>query len=192
MNRRQIFLLLRIVCGAALLWWAWRQVGLPAGQVLSSLSLDWRWLPLGVLLGGLSVLGWALRWHLFQRMCGLDTPFTETLRLTLFADFFNLYFLGPLGADGIRMLFLLRRFPEKKMRIIASIILDHASGLMGGALLYVVFTRPQSAWLLDHGPLVPDVALLVADVLLGGVVIATIAAAVVICEPAIGTSSRTG
>lgn len=185
MNRRQVFLLLRILCGGALLWWAWRQVGLPAGQVLSNLTLDWRWLPLGVLLGGLAVLGWALRWHLFQRMCGLSTPFTETLRLTLFADFFNLYFLGPLGADGIRVLFLLRQFPEKKVRILASIILDHASGLMGGALLYALFTRPQSAWVLEHGSLVPGAALVVADVLLGGVALATAAAAVVICEPVV-------
>ena len=183
MNRRRIFLLLRILCGVLLLWWAWRQVNAPLMQVLSSTSLDWSWLTPGILLGGLAVMAWAMRWHLFLRICGLQQPVGDTLRLTLFADFFNFYFLGPLGADGIRMFMLLRRFPDKKMRILASIILDHTSGFLGGALLYFAFTRPNSDWLMTHAQIVPYAALISADVLLGGISIATIAGAWVLCEP---------
>src|SRR5688500_7724359 len=71
MNRRHLVLVLRIVCGALLLWWAWRQVDAPMRQVVATISLDWSWLPLGILLGGVAVAGWALRWHLFLRLCGL-------------------------------------------------------------------------------------------------------------------------
>ncbi|OAI57820.1 hypothetical protein AYO49_01780 [Verrucomicrobiaceae bacterium SCGC AG-212-N21] len=184
MNRRRILLLLRVLCGALLLWWAWRQVDAPLRQVLSTISLDWTWPPVGVLLGGLAVAGWAARWHLFLRLCGISQAPAETVRLTLFADFFNFYFLGPLGADGIRMLMLMRRLPDMKFRILASIILDHASGLLAGALLYAVFTRPQSEWLLSHGHLGPQIALVGADLLLGFIALATISGAVLVCKPA--------
>lgn len=183
MNRRRIFLLLRILCGGLLLWWALRQVDAPAREVLSTIALDWRWVAQGIVLGGIAVLGWALRWQLFLRMCGLRQPMGATLRLTLFADFFNFYFLGPLGADGIRMVMLMRRFPDRKMRILGSIILDHTSGFLGGALLYFCFTRPNADWLMAHAEVVPYAALVSADVLLGGICLATIAGAFVLCEP---------
>jgi hypothetical protein len=115
-------------------------------------------------------------------LCGVRQPVGETLRLTLFADFFNFYFLGPLGADGLRLVMLLRRFPDMKMRIVASIILDHASGLLGGAALYAIFTRPQAGWLMGPGHPVPPGALVLADVALGFVSVATIGAGVVVCE----------
>jgi hypothetical protein len=89
MNRRRLLLLLRIACGVLLLWWAWRQVDVPMREVLSTIQLDWAWLLPGIVLGGIAVAGWAMRWHLFLRMCGLEQPLGETLRVTLFADFFN-------------------------------------------------------------------------------------------------------
>jgi uncharacterized membrane protein YbhN (UPF0104 family) len=184
MNRRRLLLLLRVACGALLLWWAWRQVDAPLRHVLDTISLDWTWPPVGVLLGGLAVAGWAARWHLFLRVCGIRQSPAETVRLTLFADFFNFYFLGPLGADGIRLIMLMRRMPDMKLRIVGSIILDHASGLLAGALLYAVFTRPQSEWLLSHGHLGPQIALVSADILLGFISLATIAGGILVCNPA--------
>lgn len=181
---RHLLLLLRILCGVLLLWWAWGQAHLPGAESFSTVTLAWQWLPVGVLLGGLAMLFWALRYQLILRLCGLPLPLGETLRLTLFADFFNLYFLGPLGADGLRMLLLCQRFPERKARVLASIILDHACGLLGGIVLYVLFTRSQSAWMLSHGKLLPDSSLLIADLTLGGMAFATVAALVVLVEPA--------
>jgi uncharacterized membrane protein YbhN (UPF0104 family) len=183
MNRRRLLLLLRIACGVLLLWWAWRQVDSPMREVLSTIHLDWKWLLPGIVLGGLAVVGWGMRWHLFLRICGLEQPLGETLRATLFADFFNFYFLGPLGADGVRVFMLLRRFPDKKLRIVASIILDHASGFVGGALLYFTCTRPNSDWLMQNAQIVPHAALISADVVLGAVSVATLAGLFVLCEP---------
>jgi uncharacterized membrane protein YbhN (UPF0104 family) len=182
MIRRRLLLLLRLICGVLLLWWAWRQVDAPLRQVVSTISVDAVWLLPGIALGGLAVVGWAMRWHLFLRMCGVRQPLGETLRLTLFADFFNFYFLGPLGADGLRLVMLLRKFPNMKMRIVASIILDHASGLLGGAALYAVFTRPQAGWLMGPGHPLPSGALVLADVTLGFVSLATLGAGILVCE----------
>ena len=100
---RLFFLLLRTSLALGLLVWVirrlqWEEI---AGFDWAGISLGW--LGLAFLLGGLSLLGWAGRWWWFVRVYGLRVPFRELLRLTMFADFFNLYFLGPLGADGVRL-----------------------------------------------------------------------------------------
>ena len=102
-----LFRLLRIALALGLLVWVirrlqWEEI---AGFDWAGISLGW--LGLAFLFGGLSLLGWAGRWWWFVRVYRLRVPFRELLRLTMFADFFNLYFLGPLGADGVRLLLTL-------------------------------------------------------------------------------------
>lgn len=131
--------LLRIVLAAGLLAWVlWRL------QWQEIIHFDWAgisfgWLGIAFLFGGLSLLGWAGRWWWFVRVYGLHVPFRELLRLTMFADFFNLYFLGPLGADGVRLLHLTRRIPGHRGAILGSLALDHVGGFFGGIVLYACF-----------------------------------------------------
>lgn len=136
---RLFFLLLRTSLALGLLVWVirrlqWEEI---AGFDWAGISLGW--LGLAFLLGGLSLLGWAGRWWWFVRVYGLRVPFRELLRLTMFADFFNLYFLGPLGADGVRLLHLARSYPERRGAIVGSLVLDHVGGLFGGFILYACF-----------------------------------------------------
>jgi glycosyltransferase 2 family protein len=131
--------LLRTALALGLLVWVirrlqWEEI---AGFDWAGISLGW--LGLAFLLGGLSLLGWAGRWWWFVRVYGLRVPFRELLRLTMFADFFNLYFLGPLGADGVRLLHLARSYPERRGAIVGSLVLDHVGGLFGGFILYACF-----------------------------------------------------
>lgn len=167
MTRRHLFLLLRVLLGLSLLVWGIRRVDWSPAAALDWSALNSPLLLAAIAAGGMSVLGWALRWHLFLRMAGVHPRFGETLRLTLFADFFNLYFLGPLGADGIRLLLLARRFPDKKAAIGISILLDHISGLFGAAILYFLFTRHQAEWLAGDEAFIPKAALLTTDWALG-------------------------
>lgn len=143
--RQYLFLLLRLACAVTILVWIAGKLDLVELRSLSWTTLNVSWLSLAFALGGLSVLGWAARWWWFLRVYGLQARYRELLRLTLFADFFNLYFLGPLGADGVRLLLLSRSFPERRGAIWGSLILDHIGGLMGGAILYVIFS--------SHAPL---------------------------------------
>lgn len=167
MTRRHLTLLLRLAVGIALLVWVVRRVDFRQAANLSLSSLHPGWAMVALLLGGLSVLGWALRWHLYLRIHDLKPDLRETVRLTLFADFFNLYFLGPLGADGLRVLLLSRRFPGRKTAIASSILLDHVGGLFGGAILYALFTRTQTQWLIADGSIVSRAVLVTTDCVLG-------------------------
>lgn len=139
--RSRLFQCLRIVCAILLLGWVIQRVPWADLQTFSWRDLNGRMLFLAFILGGLSVLGWAGRWWWFLRVYGLRPRYGELLRLTLFADFFNLYFLGPLGADGIRLLLLSRSFPNRRGAVVGSLILDHVGGLFGGAMLYFLFSK---------------------------------------------------
>lgn len=138
---RHLFHLLRLLCAVGLLWWAAEKLHLQEMTAFRWDSLHLGWLALALCFGALSVLGWAGRWWWFLRVYDLRPRFSELLRLTFFADFFNLYFLGPLGADGVRLVGLSRRFPDKRGAIMGSLLLDHVGGLFGGVLLYYGFGR---------------------------------------------------
>lgn len=141
MPLRPLFHLLRLVCAIGLLWWVMHRLRLDEIAAFEWSAVDLRWLLLAFGLGGLSLLGWAGRWWWFLRVYGVRARFSELLRLTLFADFFNLYFFGPLGADGIRLLGLIRSFPDRRGAIVGSLLLDHVGGLFGGMALYWAFSR---------------------------------------------------
>lgn len=138
---RHLFHLLRLICAIGLLWWVMQRLRLEEMAAFDWSSLDLGWLVIAFGFGGLSVLGWAGRWWWFLRVYGLKARFGELLRLTFFADFFNLYFLGPLGADGVRLLGLSQRFPDRRGAVIGSLLLDHVGGLFGGVMLYYALGR---------------------------------------------------
>ncbi len=142
--RRYLPLVLRLACAVLLLAWVWKKLALQGASGFSLADIQLKWLALAVALGGFSVLAWAGRWWWFLRVYGLQARYRELLRLTLFADFFNLYFLGPLGADGIRLLLLSRTFPARRGAIVGSLVLDHAGGLFGGMALYFLFVGQTS------------------------------------------------
>lgn len=158
MRTRHLFILLRAALAVGLMLWVLRKLRQEGAAELSWSAIDPAWLALAFLLGGLSVLGWAGRWWWFLRVYGVKARYGELLRLTLFADFFNLYFLGPIGADGIRLLLLSRTFPERRGAIVGSLVLDHIGGLFGGVILYGLFSRQAG---LPEGVLASaDIALL--------------------------------
>ncbi len=176
MPLRPLFHLLRLLCAVGLLWWVMRRLRMEEIAAFEWSAVDLRWLLLAFVLGGLSLLGWAGRWWWFLRVYGVQARFGELLRLTMFADFFNLYFLGPLGADGIRLLYLSRTFPLRRGAIVGSLLLDHVGGLFGGMALYWAFSRSGS---------LPAGIVAVADKALPLVALMTILGLGVIMEPAL-------
>ncbi len=132
---------LRLLLGLALLAWVVHRIRWETLIAFSWSNLDYVWLLAALGLGGLSLLGWTWRWWWFLRVYELRPSYGKLLRLTFYADFFNLYFLGPLGADGVRLLHLQRDFPQRRGAILGSLVLDHVGGLAGGVTLYLLFSR---------------------------------------------------
>lgn len=171
---RLLFRLLRIALAIGLLAWVLRRLQWEEIAHFDWAGISFGWLGIAFLFGGLSLLGWAGRWWWFVRVYGLYVPFRELLRLTMFADFFNLYFLGPLGADGVRLLHLARSYPARRGAIVGSLVLDHVGGLFGGFILYACFVA-------DSG--LPAAVTSVVDKALPFVVLVTFLGLGVIMEP---------
>ena len=150
MWKRRLLGLFKVVCALLLLGWAFNQVGADSWRTLLDNRLQPGWVIAGIGFGFLSVVGWAARWHLLLRGLGIVVPFKETWRLTMIADFFNLYFLGPIGADGIRYAALHGQSKEKRAELAASLMLDHMMGLQALVAAMVIFTFPQWAWIQGH------------------------------------------
>lgn len=145
MWKRRVGGLLQALLAVVLVAWALRQVGGDWTRLAES-PFHWGWLLLGLFFGFLSVLGWAWRWLLMLRAVGFDFSFREIWRLTFIADFFNLYFLGPMGADGARFAMLSPRAKGKRVELLASLAVDHLLGLQALALAFFLFTLPRWAW----------------------------------------------
>lgn len=167
MKRHHWMNLLRLVGAALLLWWAISRVDISEFGQLPLWSLDYGWGLLAFAFGGLYLIGTAQRWRIFCKMHEIPLTSLEAYRLSMFADFFNLYFLGALGGDGIRAFFVARKYPGKKLAIGGSILLDHISGMLAGAFLYALFTRPHAEWLTQSNTLISSAALLATDLFLG-------------------------
>jgi uncharacterized membrane protein YbhN (UPF0104 family) len=166
---RRLLTVLRLLAAAALLVWVLKRLRWEEIAAFEWHQIHLGWLGLAFAFGGLSLLGWAGRWWWFVRVYDLRVPFRTLLRLTFFADFFNLYFLGPLGADGVRLLHLTRDYPEKRGPVLGSLILDHVGGMLGGIILYACFSRSGilPAGIADWGDWVLPVVVLVTFLGLG-------------------------
>ena len=136
---RRLFLILRLLCAAGLMVWGLRRMHLEDASAFSWSQIHLGWMAAAFAFGGFAVLALAGRWYCFLRVYNLRPRLSEILRLTFFADFFNLYFLGALGADGLRLLLLGRR--HRRGAILGSLLMDHIGGLVGAGLIYAVFTR---------------------------------------------------
>ena len=130
----------RCVIAAYLLWYVWRQVGGVRWE-----GLAFGWFLAACVCGGLVVLGWALRWWFILRAHGLEVAFPLVAKWTLQADFFNFFFLGPIGADGFRWVALKRSLGERAnaSSVFGTVYLDHIIGLLRGVILFVFVSWPQ-------------------------------------------------
>ncbi len=137
------FGIVKALLAIGLVYWAVTSVDQRTWAALRVEDLRWTWIALAVAAGFLSVLGWATRWYLLLRAVGLDYRFGEIWRLTMIADFFNLYFLGPVGADGVRFAMLARRATGRRIALIGSLVLDHVMGLQALAMIFFAATLTQ-------------------------------------------------
>ncbi|HEX2521143.1 MAG TPA: lysylphosphatidylglycerol synthase transmembrane domain-containing protein, partial [Terriglobia bacterium] len=71
----------------------------------------------------------ALRWRMLARAFLMDIPYLKILRFFLMGEFFSLFFLGALGGDLSRMMFLGAHDPRHKIGAAVTVLLDKAIAL---------------------------------------------------------------
>lgn len=71
----------------------------------------------------------ALRWRMLARAFLMEVSYFKFLKFFLMGEFFSLFFLGALGGDLSRMMFLGAHEPQRKLAAAVTVILDKAIAL---------------------------------------------------------------
>ena len=71
----------------------------------------------------------ALRWRMLARAFLMDVSYFNSLKFFLKGEFFSLFFLGALGGDFSRMIFLGAHEPKRTLAAAVTVILDKAIAL---------------------------------------------------------------
>jgi hypothetical protein len=84
----------------------------------------------------------ALRWAILLRMLGFDIAFRKLYHVTAISSFLNAFFIGPVGGDLTRTIYVWRIVGRSGASIASSTVVDRLIGLLAAfcvALLYVIF-----------------------------------------------------
>jgi glycosyltransferase 2 family protein len=105
----------------------------------------------------------ALRWAILLRILGFDIAFKKLYHVTSITNFLNAFFIGPLGSDVTRAIYIWRIVGHSSASVASSIVVDRLLGLFSAfliALLYVIFNW---SWMKD----IPALFTLALSVVLG-------------------------
>jgi len=134
---------------------------------------DFVWLVLACILFGLIYVLSAFRWWFLIQVQGIRLPVRVAVALTFIGQFFNLFLLGAVGGDIIKMFYLQKYAPQQKIHAIISILMDRLLGLfilLCGSLIVMPWQFPELTRIAKTNPII--FGLLVLFLLCGIMVIA--------------------
>lgn len=87
---------------------------------------------------GLSACALALlfyRWKLLLRGVGVEVAYVKVVQLGMLGQFFSAIIPGSVGGDLVKAVYVARRYPTAKLKVISSVVVDRIVGL--GAMFVV-------------------------------------------------------
>jgi len=137
------FFVLKAAITVALLSWLFsrsEQLNAQNNPFLKPGDLDMPWLAAGVGVCGLYLVFWTFRWMIFLHLLDLKIGFHRAFQLTIVGHFLSMASFGGLAADGLKAVYLIRRFPDKKGKVAIAIFADHLSGLAAVGIAFALLT----------------------------------------------------
>jgi uncharacterized protein (TIRG00374 family) len=126
---KRLSFLLKLAITMAILYWIasnidWKQLG----SYFHNMSLTWYG---GAALAVLfSYLLTGIRWFYLLKIQGINLPLMRVQNLTFIGMFFNVFLLGSTGGDLTKLYYVNRYVPQKKTKIVVSILMDRGIGLL--------------------------------------------------------------
>ena len=148
MRARMKKILLPTLQAGVTIYILWRLFGdgelrVQASRVLA--EADWHWIAGAVLAAATSELLCATRWWIVLHAFGLPLKWREAVAFSALGLFYSLGLPGTAGGDAMRTLYVMERFPDKKLAAAFSVLADRFCGM--AALIFSL------AWTLaaNHG-----------------------------------------
>jgi uncharacterized membrane protein YbhN (UPF0104 family) len=101
-----------------------------AGQLIGVLSDPAKSVPSLAMLFAAFILG-GVRWYLILRTFGIFLGLRSVFEIYAIGTFFNGFLPGATGGDVMRVVYVLRSVPKRKLRTVASVFADRVVGLYG-------------------------------------------------------------
>ncbi len=128
MVRRALFLFLRTSITLGILAYFARK--LDWNTVLMEIwGLDYGYIAAAVITAGASHVLSAVRWWYLLKVQSINLPLSIATKLTFIGQFFNLFLLGSVGGDAVKLLYIVRAAPNQKTHATLSTIMDRVIGM---------------------------------------------------------------
>jgi uncharacterized protein (TIRG00374 family) len=130
MTKHQWTRLIQLLVTVAILGWIFSDQKLRSEMWAVLKTADPLWLLAGLLVGATGDASNIVRWGIFLRVQGIDTPWPRIARVFLAGLFFNLILPGSTGGDVVRLLYMVREEHRKKTAVVLSVLVDRLIGLL--------------------------------------------------------------
>ncbi len=131
---------------------------------------DWRWLGGAVLAAATSEILCATRWWIVLHAFGMPLKWRDAVAISAIGLFYSLGLPGSAGGDAMRTLYVMERFPGKKLAAAFSVLADRFCG-MAALVLALGWTLVANHGILLQGELGARIVMAAAVFLAGGVVL---------------------
>jgi uncharacterized membrane protein YbhN (UPF0104 family) len=137
--KRLISIFLRLAISGVLLWLLFREHDLIAEIMprFQAMLTNWPWVAAGISCAFATLFLTAVRWHILLRGLVPALPFDMVLRAEIVSAFFNISSVGVVGGDAYKIMSLSRRLPGQAVPVSVSLVLDHLTGLVSVAFLFL-------------------------------------------------------
>jgi hypothetical protein len=145
--KRLGIILLQAVVTAAGLWYVFHDPQRRAQIIHALRHARLTWVLLGWLCYcGVEILG-TMRWQILLRIQGIRLGWVRVGAMVIIGLFFNQFLPGGIGGDGMRLYYLFRQVPRKKVGATVSIAMDRFLGLLSILFLAGISLILRFRWL---------------------------------------------
>jgi uncharacterized protein (TIRG00374 family) len=140
-------ILLQLAVTGAALWFVFHDPQ-KRGQMAEALRhADWRWLAAGLGLYGLVEVLAIMRWQLLIQIQGFRIPWRRSAAILLISEFFLTFTPGLVGGDAMRVVYLVKDHPDKKVDAFTAVVMDRIMGMLALISIAAVVLTARYHWL---------------------------------------------
>lgn len=154
--KKTILTILQLLVTLGILVWIFHDHNTRIGTVdaMKHATANPGWIVLGIAAYGVVEIFAALRWQILLRVQGVNLSFWRVARLMMIGILFNPLMPGGTGGDVIKIFYLIKETPGKKVQALLAVLMDRLIGLFGLILVAGVTIGLQWNWL-TQGQTIP-------------------------------------
>lgn len=141
--KKVIVTIIQAAVTLGLLYWLFRDPQKRAEMWEALKHAEKSWFFAGLLAYALVEILGAWRWHILLRVQDIRIKFWRVLQLFMIGVFFNLFMLGAVGGDVVKIFYLLKETSKQKATALLTVFMDRLVGLIALIVVSAIIVGPQ-------------------------------------------------